>query len=167
MKPANIISLVVPCFNEEKSIGIFMDNVLPVLTEINQKNFFDYELIFIDDGSCDDTLKILRELHKGDSKIHFISFSRNFGKEAALYAGIKKSRGNYVCTIDVDMQDPPSLMPDMIDFLMSSDDYACAGSRRVTRKGEPLIRSIFARMFYKLISKLSDIILLTAPAIFA
>jgi glycosyltransferase involved in cell wall biosynthesis len=157
MKPANILSLVVPCFNEEKTIGIFMANVIPILAEIKQKYFFDYEIIFINDGSRDDTLKILRELHKGDSKIHFISFSRNFGKEAALYAGIRKSRGDYVCTIDVDMQDPPSLIPDMLDFLISSGDYDCAGSRRVTRKGEPLIRSLFARMFYKIISKLSDI----------
>jgi glycosyltransferase involved in cell wall biosynthesis len=134
-----------------------MDNIVPVLARINKKYDFDYEIIFINDGSRDDTLKILKELHGTDSKIHFISFSRNFGKEAALYAGIKKSRGEYVCTIDVDLQDPPSLIPAMLDSLISGENYDCAGCRRVTRKGEPLIRSFFARMFYKVISKLSDI----------
>jgi glycosyltransferase involved in cell wall biosynthesis len=134
-----------------------MDNIVPVLARINEKYGFDYEIIFINDGSRDDSLKILKKLHDTDSKIHFISFSRNFGKEAALYAGIKKSRGEYVCTIDVDLQDPPSLIPAMLDSLISGGDYDCAGSRRVTRKGEPLIRSFFARIFYKVISKLSDI----------
>jgi glycosyltransferase involved in cell wall biosynthesis len=157
MSPLNIISLIVPCFNEEKTIGVFMENIIPILSNINQKYSLDYEIIFVNDGSHDNTMKILRELHNDNSKIHFISFSRNFGKEAALYAGIKNSRGIYVCTIDVDMQDPPSLIPDMLDSLISNDDYDCAGSRRVTRKGEPLIRSIFAKMFYKVISKLSDI----------
>lgn len=157
MELHNILSIIVPCFNEERTIGVFMDNIVPVLARINEKYGFDYEIIFINDGSRDDSLKILKKLHDTDSKIHFISFSRNFGKEAALYAGIKKSRGEYVCTIDVDLQDPPSLIPAMLDSLISGGDYDCAGSRRVTRKGEPLIRSFFARIFYKVISKLSDI----------
>jgi glycosyltransferase involved in cell wall biosynthesis len=152
-----MLSVIVPCFNEEKTIGLFMDTLAPVLTQINDKYGLDYEVIFVNDGSRDDTLKILKEFHGADSKIHFISFSRNFGKEAALYAGIKKSRGEYVCTIDVDLQDPPSLIPAMLDSLIGGGDYDCAGSRRVTRKGEPLIRSFFARMFYKIISKISDI----------
>jgi glycosyltransferase involved in cell wall biosynthesis len=134
-----------------------MDHITPVLARINEKYHLDYEIVFIDDGSGDDTLKILRELHKADSKIHFISFSRNFGKEAALYAGIAKSRGDYICTIDVDLQDPPDLIPDMLDSILNNEEYDCAGCRRVTRKGEPLIRSFFAGMFYKVISKLSDI----------
>jgi glycosyltransferase involved in cell wall biosynthesis len=157
MESPNILSLVVPCFNEEKSIGVFMENVTPVLTYVNEKYYLDYEIIFVNDGSSDNTLKILRELRNVNSKIHFVSFSRNFGKEAALYAGIKKSRGDYVCTIDVDLQDPPSLIPVMLDAIITGEEYDCAGSRRVTRKGEPLIRSFFAKMFYKVISKLSDI----------
>jgi glycosyltransferase involved in cell wall biosynthesis len=153
----NILSIVVPCFNEEKTIGVFMDHIVSVLAYVKEKYSFDYEIIFVNDGSNDDTLKILQKLHNADSKIHFISFSRNFGKEAALYAGIRKSCGDYVCTIDVDMQDPPSLIPAMLESIIHDTEYECAGCRRVTRKGEPLIRSFFARMFYKIISKLSDI----------
>jgi glycosyltransferase involved in cell wall biosynthesis len=157
MKPGNIISIIVPCFNEEKTIGIFIENITPVLSQIYEKFSLDYEIIFVNDGSHDNTQKILNDLNNNDPKTHFISFSRNFGKEAALYAGIKKSCGKYVCTIDVDMQDPPSLIPVMLEFIINTEGYDCAGSRRVTRKGEPPIRSFFAKIFYKLISQMADI----------
>ncbi|MEG0826163.1 MAG: glycosyltransferase family 2 protein [Bacilli bacterium] len=145
------ISIVVPCYNEEASLPIFYK----VITEELEKMKVKYELIFIDDGSKDNTLNILRKLVK-DTHVRYISFSRNFGKEAAMYAGLESATGDYVAPMDVDLQDPPSLLPKMYE-LITTEDYDCIGTRRVTRKGEPAIRSFFARMFYKLINKISKV----------
>ena len=152
----NTLSLVVPCFNEEKAIPLFIEAVVPVMARIHTTYNLDYELIFVDDGSKDSTLFQIKEARKNSQKIHFVSFSRNFGKEAAIYAGLKKSTGDYICTLDVDLQDPPSLIPDMLSAVITGG-YDCAATRRVSRKGEPVIRSFFARQFYKIMRKLSDV----------
>jgi glycosyltransferase involved in cell wall biosynthesis len=123
---------------------------------IREKHSLDYELIFIDDGSMDNTLASIREIRKNNPKIRFVSFSRNFGKEAAIYAGLERVRGNYICIIDVDLQDPPSLIPEMLLQIISGE-YDCVAGRRVSRKGEPIIRSFFARQFYKIMRSLTDI----------
>ena len=140
------LSIIVPCYNEEDSICLFYKEI----SKIFKDN--DYELIFINDGSTDNTLEIIKNL----PNIKYISFSRNFGKEAAVYAGLKKSIGDYVAIIDADLQDPPALLPKMLSTLQNSD-YDIVATRRVSRKGEPKIRSFFARLFYKLMNKISDL----------
>lgn len=145
------LSIVVPCFNEESTIPIFYNTVEKIKKQIDA----DVEYCFVDDGSKDKTLTILRDLSKKSESVHYISFSRNFGKEAALYAGLKMAKGDYVVTMDVDLQDPPALLPKMWNILHESD-YDCVATRRLTRKGEPPIRSFFARLFYKIINELSD-----------
>lgn len=149
-----LLSIVVPCFNEEATIPIFYDTVEKIKGQIDA----EVEYCFVDDGSKDNTLAILRDLNKkSGGVVRYISFSRNFGKEAALYAGLEMAKGNYVVTMDVDLQDPPSLLPEMWQILHNSDtDYDCVATRRTTRKGEPQIRSFFARLFYKIINELSD-----------
>lgn len=142
------LSIIVPCYNEEKSIDLFYEEIYNSLNEIN----IPYEIIFIDDGSNDNTLNNIKKLPNAK----FISFSRNFGKEAALYAGLKNCNGEYVVIMDVDLQDPPSLLPEMYKTLISSN-YDIVATRRVSRKGEPIIRSIFARTFYKLINRISNL----------
>lgn len=146
-----LLSIVVPCFNEEATIPIFYRTVENIRKQIHA----DVEYCFVDDGSKDKTLTILRDLSKKSESVHYISFSRNFGKEAALYAGLQMAKGDYVVTMDVDLQDPPALLPKMWNILHESD-YDCVATRRVTRKGEPPIRSFFARLFYKIINELSD-----------
>lgn len=146
------ISIVVPCYNEEKTLHYFYKEILKVITIM--KNY-TFEIIFIDDGSNDGTLNIIKELKKNNNKIRYIAFSRNFGKEAALYAGLKKSTGEYVVIMDADLQDPPSLLPKMMEYI--KEGYDSVATRRVTRKGEPIIRSFFARLFYKLMNKITDI----------
>lgn len=146
----NKISIVVPCYNEEASIPIFYK----VIEETLKSMKIDYELIFIDDGSKDKTLEILKNIK--DKHVKYISFSRNFGKEAAIYAGLNECSGDFVATMDADLQDPPSLIPIMYETL-KKEDFDCIGTRRVTRKGEPKIRSFFARMFYKIINKISNV----------
>ena len=116
---------------------------------------YDFELLFINDGSKDQTLNILKSFHKEDSRMNYLSFSRNFGKEAAIYAGLQNAAGQYVALMDADMQDPPSLLPEMMNYLQT-EEYDCVATRRSNRKGEPPIRSFFARCFYKLINKMSD-----------
>lgn len=148
-----IISIVVPCFNEEDTIPLFYKTTLEVLKNMNIKS---YEFIFIDDGSTDNTLDVLHKLHNDDISVHFISFSRNFGKEAALYAGLSKADGKYIAVMDADLQDPPTLLPKMYEAIIK-DGFDCAATRRITRKNEPIIRSLFARMFYKIMSKISSI----------
>ena len=145
------LSIVVPCFNEEATIPIFYRTVENIRKQIHA----DVEYCFVDDGSKDKTLTILRDLSKKSESVHYISFSRNFGKEVALYAGLQMAKGDYVVTMDVDLQDPPALLPKMWNILHESD-YDCVATRRVTRKGEPPIRSFFARLFYKIINELSD-----------
>lgn len=147
------LSIVVPCFNEEDSIPIFYTETTKI---IKQMKITAYEFVFIDDGSTDSTLTKLQELNTKDKKVHYISFSRNFGKEAALYAGLKKATGKYTAVMDADMQDPPALLPEMLKSI-KDEGYDCTASRRVTRKNEPVIRSIFARLFYKIMRKMSDV----------
>ena len=148
-----LISIVVPCYNEEKVIPIFYEEINKVISKIKNMKF---ELLFIDDGSSDNTLNVLRDLAKKDKKVRYISFSRNFGKEAGIYAGLEESNGDYVTLMDVDLQDPPELIPKMLKEI-KENGYDSVGTRRVTRKGEPPIRSFFARCFYKIINKMSNV----------
>lgn len=146
------VSLVVPCFNEQEMIPIFYQAVTEVFATID----YQLELIYVDDGSKDHSLQEMRKLHESDPEhVHFISFSRNFGKEAAMYAGLEFAEGDFVSIMDVDLQDPPEMIPDMLNII-KTENYDVVGSRRVTRAGEPPIRSFFARMFYKLINHISD-----------
>lgn len=149
-----LISIVVPCFNEEESLPIFYTEISKIREKMKQEYQTDFEIILVDDGSKDKTLKIMRELSQKDKGIKYISFSRNFGKESAIYAGLKNTTGNYVAMMDADLQDPPELLLEMYEVL-ESGEYDCAGTRRVNRKGEPPIRSFFAHCFYKLINKMS------------
>ena len=147
-----MISIVVPCYNEQESLPAFYKEIHRVTKKMN---YVDFEFIFIDDGSSDKTLPMLKYLHRKDERVRFISFSRNFGKEAGMLAGLKAAKGDYVAIMDVDLQDPPSLLPEMYEIVQSGE-YDCVATRRTTRKGEPPIRSFFARMFYKIINKMSD-----------
>ena len=147
-----ILSIVVPCYNEEEVLPLFYEETTNVLKNMD----VDYEIIYVDDGSKDKTSSIIKEFANKDSHCKYIIFSRNFGKEAAMYAGLKNSIGDYVVIMDADLQDPPHLLPEMLNDLKNGD-YDCIGSRRVTRKGEPKIRSFFARQFYKIINKLTNI----------
>lgn len=147
------LSIVVSCYNEEKSLPYFYQEIYRIAEKMK---FLDFEFIFVNDGSSDNTLKELRLLNKKDKRVRYISLSRNFGKEAAMYAGLKSSKGDYVTLMDADLQDPPSLLPQMYDELINGS-YDSVGTRRVNRKGEPPIRSFFARMFYKLINKISKV----------
>lgn len=146
-----MISLIVPCYNEQEALPVFYEEVTKVASKLSQ----DYEIIFIDDGSKDETLSKLKLLAMEDSHISYISFSRNFGKESAMYAGFCNVQGNYVAVMDADMQDPPALLPEMLDIL-ESGEYDSVATRRVSRNGEPPIRSWFARKFYQIINKISD-----------
>lgn len=146
-----MISIIVPCYNEQEALPIFYKEASKVLAGMN----VEYELIFVNDGSKDNTLNVMREIQSNDKNVRYISFSRNFGKEAAMYAGFCNATGDYVAVMDSDMQDPPSLLPQMYELLQSGG-YDSVATRRVTRKGEPPIRSWFARQFYKIINKISD-----------
>lgn len=146
------VDLIVPCYNEEESIPLFYAEILKVRENLNTK----IEIIFVDDGSKDNSLKIMKELASKDKLVKYISLARNFKKEAAMLAGLDASTGDYVTVMDVDLQDPPSLIPEMIR-LIEEEGYDIVGTRRVTRKGEPPIRSFFARRFYKLINRLSNV----------
>lgn len=145
------ISIIVPCYNEQQSLPLFYKEIKAVFEGIK----YDYELLLINDGSKDDTLSVMRDLAKEDKNITYVSLSRNFGKEAAMYAGFCNAKGDYVAVMDADMQDPPALLPEMIGIL-EKGEYDSVATRRVSRDGEPKIRSWFARMFYKLINKISD-----------
>ena len=146
------VSIIVPSYNEEEAVQYFYNEINKVFNKID----YELEVIFVDDGSHDDTLKTIKKYNKSDNRIHYISFSRNFGKEAAMYAGLSHVSGDYVAVMDADLQDPPSLLPKMLEILEDKEmDYDIVGSRRVTRSGEPIIRSFFARMFYKIINKMS------------
>lgn len=145
------LSIIVPCYNEEETIPIFYDAVTAVMAELPD---IRPEYIFVDDGSKDRTILILRELAAKDSSVRYLSFARNFGKEAAMYAGLQHATGELVTLMDVDLQDPPSLLPEMLS-LIGTGEYDCVAVRRVSRKGEPPIRSFFARAFYRLINKMS------------
>ncbi len=146
-----LLSIIVPCYNEEAVVEIFYNETLKFLKELNN---IDYEILFINDGSKDKTLSILKELSYKDKGVKYLSFSRNFGKESAMYAGLENSKGDYVVLMDADLQDPPSLLSKMI-YEIEENKYDCVATKRSTRKGEPLIRSFFAKMFYKMINKIS------------
>ena len=148
-----ILSIIVPCYNEEQALPFFYQEIDKVSKELKELNF---ELIFVNDGSKDKTLEVLKEYHQKDKRVKYLSFSRNFGKEAAMYAGLEHAKGDYVTIMDADLQDPPSLLKEMYQ-LTEKEGYDCVGTRRVTRKGEPPIRSFCARMFYKLINRLSKV----------
>ena len=151
MKKKKLISLIVPCYNEEEALPIFYQETTKVLETMD----VDYELLIIDDGSKDKTYQIAKELAEKDKHIKYISFSRNFGKEAAMYAGFCNAKGDYVAVMDADMQDPPSLLPQMYQIL-EEGEYDSVATRRIDRKGESKIRSWFARRFYKIINFISD-----------
>ncbi len=144
------ISLVVPCYNEQEVINLFYAEIQKVKKDFENVEF---EIIFVNDGSRDKTLELMRSLSK-NKDVRYISFSRNFGKEAAMYAGLEASTGDYVAIMDADLQDPPALLKEMYEVL-ESGEYDSVATRRVTRKGEPIIRSFFARLYYKIINKIS------------
>ena len=148
-----LLSVIVPCYNEEENIRDFYDELMKNQPFFDKRDL-DVEVIYIDDGSKDHTLEEIKKLIKEDSRVHVVSFSRNFGKEAGIYAGLQKAKGDYVVMMDVDLQDPPALLPEM--FAGIDEGYDSVATRRVTRKGEPPIRSFFARMFYKLMNKISQ-----------
>lgn len=148
-----LISVVVPCYNEQESLPLFYEEIKKIEKEMS---YADFEFIFVNDGSKDDTLKIAKELAKKDKEVRFVSFSRNFGKEAAMLAGLEAAKGDLITVMDADLQDPPKLLKDMYKGIVE-EGYDCVGTRRVTRKGEPKIRSWFARRFYKLINRMSKV----------
>lgn len=149
------ISAIVPCYNEQEALPYFYEEICRVAEEFKNKDV-EMEFIFIDDGSKDKTLECIKEYAKKDERVHYVAFSRNFGKEAAIYAGLEASTGDYVVLMDADLQDPPSLLPEMYRII-KEEGYDSVATRRVTRKGEPVIRSFFARMFYRIMNKMSDV----------
>jgi glycosyltransferase involved in cell wall biosynthesis len=149
----SLLSVIVPCYNEEESVELFYDELIKNDSFFKENNI-ELELIYVDDGSKDGTVMEVKKLREKDERVHLLSFSRNFGKEAAMFAGLEKSKGDYVVIMDVDLQDPPSLLPQMIEYI--NQGYDSVATRRVTRKGEPPIRSFFARLFYRLMNKISQ-----------
>ena len=146
-----MISIIVPCYNEQEALPFFHEEISRVLKEIGE----DYELLFVNDGSKDDTLKELKALSTKDPHVIYLSFSRNFGKEAAMYAGFCNAKGDYIAVMDADLQDPPALLPEMLKML-ETDEYDSVATRRVSREGEPPIRSWFARRFYDIMNRISE-----------
>lgn len=149
---SSILSVIVPCYNEEETVADFYTELMKN-EEFFQKRQLEVELLYINDGSRDGTVREIKKLHEKDARVHLISFSRNFGKEAAMYAGLEKAKGDYVVFMDVDLQDPPALLPEMFSYI--DQGYDSVATRRVSRKGEPPIRSLFARAFYRLMKKIS------------
>ncbi len=151
-----LISVIVPCYNEQEVLPLFYPEIIRVSNLMKEKfGDIEFEFLFINDGSKDNTLNELRDLAKKDKRVRYISFSRNFGKEAGMYAGLKESKGDYVVVMDADLQHPPAFLPQMFDFV-KNQGYDCATTRRVSRKGESKIRSWFARRFYSIINKISQ-----------
>ena len=148
----SLLSVIVPCYNEEESVALFYEELMKNAPFFTEKNI-ELELLYINDGSKDRTALEVKKLHERDERVHLISFSRNFGKEAAMFAGLENANGDYVVLMDVDLQDPPSLLPEMFSYL--EQGYDSVATRRVSRKGEPPVRSFFARVFYKLMKKIS------------
>lgn len=151
-KEMSVLSVIVPCYNEEESVADFYRELMKNETFFREKEL-EIEILYIDDGSRDNTAAEVKKLREADGRVHLISFSRNFGKEAGMYAGLEKSRGDYVVMMDVDLQDPPALLPEMYSYM--EQGYDSVATRRVSRKGEPPIRSFFARMFYRLMKHIS------------
>ncbi len=148
-----LLTVIVPCYNEQESLFYFYEEIVKIAEQMKSLNF---EFLFVNDGSKDQTLSIIKELSHKDKRVRYVSFSRNFGKEAAMYAGLEHSKGDYVTLMDADLQDPPALLIEMYSAI-KNDGYDVVGTRRVTRKGEPPIRSFFARCFYKLINRMSKV----------
>ena len=151
---SDLISVIVPCYNEEVSLPFFYKEIQKVISHMQERYPVEFELLFVDDGSRDDTLSIIKSFASKDPKIKYLSFSRNFGKDSAILAGLEHATGDYVALMDADLQDPPSLLTQMYETIKEGT-YDCIGTKRVDRKGEPPIRSFFARCFYKLINKIS------------
>ncbi len=147
------ISVIIPCYNEEQALPFLYEELVKLTSDMPDQEF---EFVFINDGSKDKTLSVIKALRKQDERVRYVSFSRNFGKEAAIYAGLKNSTGDYISLIDADLQDPPILIKDMYQILSTDEEYDCVATRRVNRKGEPPVRSFFAKRFYKLMNKISD-----------
>lgn len=147
------ISLIVPCYNEEESLKPFYEELLRVSTDMAE---YEFEFLFVDDGSKDNTLSVLKGFAKEDSRVKYISFSKNFGKEAAMYAGFCNATGDYTAVMDADMQDPPALLKEMVEIL-EKGEYDSVATRRQTRSGEPKLRSFFAKTFYKIMGKISNV----------
>lgn len=147
------ISIIVPCYNEEEALPHLYNALKNLMTTMSDQEF---EIILVNDGSKDKTIQLMRKYSEMDVRVRFVSFSRNFGKEAAIYAGLKAATGDYVSLMDADLQDPPHLLDEMYTFLKENEEYDCVATRRVDRKGEPVIRSYFARKFYKIMNKISD-----------
>lgn len=152
MEKKDLITIIIPCYNEQESVELFYQEMNRIMILMKKQ---DFELIFIDDGSKDLTLSIIKQLSEKDNRIKYISFSRNFGKEAAIYAGLEHAEGDFVALMDADLQDPPALLPEMYK-VVKEEGYDSVATRRVTRKGEPVIRSFFARQFYKIMNKISS-----------
>lgn len=152
MNIKKLISIVISCYNEEEVLPVFYEEINRVS---NKMKDVDFEFLFVDDGSVDKTLSVIKNLVKKDKRVKYISFSRNFGKEAAMNAGLNYSKGDYVSLMDADLQDPPKMLIDMYQYIQ--DGYDVVATRRITRKGEPKIRSVFSKMWYKLINKISDV----------
>lgn len=146
------ISLIIPCYNEEAALPFIYEELTKVSSQMAD---YEFEYLFVNDGSRDRTLAILKELSAKDERVNYYSFSRNFGKESAMFAGFCNASGDYVAVMDADLQDPPSLLPQMVEILQKGE-YDSVATRRVSRDGEPKIRSFFARTFYKVINKISD-----------
>ena len=147
-----LLSVIVPSYNEEENIFDFYEELMKN-APFFQSRELDVEVIYIDDGSKDKTVEKVKELASKDARVHLVSFSRNFGKEAAIYAGLRKAQGEYAVLMDCDLQDPPALLPEMFRYI--DEGFDSVATRRVSRKGEPPIRSLFARMFYKIMNKIS------------
>uniref|UniRef100_UPI003FF055CB glycosyltransferase family 2 protein n=1 Tax=Roseburia sp. TaxID=2049040 RepID=UPI003FF055CB len=150
---AELISLIVPCFNEESALPLFWEKVSQVMKQMKEQEF---EVIFVDDGSTDGTMVEIEKLAIADTRVKYVSFSRNFGKESAMYAGFQYAKGDYIATMDADLQDPPDLLPELY-HAVAVEGYDSAATRRVTRRGEPPVRSFFAHMFYRLINRMSNV----------
>ena len=148
-----LLSVIVPCYNEEENVPAFYEEMMKNEKFLEEEGL-DLEIIYVDDGSKDGTVREVKKLHEKDERVHLVSFSRNFGKEAGIYAGFQKAKGDYVVMMDADLQDPPSLLPEMFSYIKQG--YDSVATRRVTRKGEPPVRSFFARMFYKIMNKISS-----------
>ncbi len=148
-----LLSVIVPCYNEEESVADFYEELMKN-SDFFQEKELDVEILYIDDGSKDRTVEEVKKLHDKDARVRLVSFSRNFGKEAGIYAGLTHAKGDYLVVMDVDLQDPPSLLPEMFSYI--EQGYDSVATRRVSRKGEPPIRSFFARMFYRIMRKISS-----------
>lgn len=151
-----LVSVVVPCYNEQEVLPMFYEEITKVADSMKEEHpELEFEYLFINDGSKDRTLEIFRELAQKDKRVRYISFSRNFGKESGIYAGLKNSKGDYVVVMDADLQHPPAFLPEMYNYVKDGQ-YDCATTRRISRTGESKIRSFFARLFYKIMNKISD-----------